>query len=137
MNYTLIAHEADSSYFDRCGDFNRQPGKFEIRYSNDRTEFAEQWALVQYAGSWDDLIILLDGKPEADWTDEEQDEYDELESIRYATYVRYQDEAVQAREEQKRRDEAAQEQARLAAVEKQRLADLAQLDALKKKLGVQ
>lgn len=137
MNYTLIAHEEDSSYFDRCGDFNRQEGRFEIYFSTDRVEFAEHWAKTQQNGSWDNLIVLLNGKPEEQWTDEEQAEYWELENIRYEAYAKQQAEIEKARAEQKLREAERNEQARLIAIEKQRVADLAQLEALKKKLGVQ
>lgn len=137
MNFTLIAHEAGYSYYDRCGNIDTHSDKFEIRYSTDQTEFAEQWASVQNAGEWDDLIILLNGKPESEWTDEEQEAYDELDRIMYTILVRYQTEDAKAREEKKLRDEEEKERARLIANEKQRLADLAQLEALKKKLGVQ
>lgn len=137
MNYTLIAHEEDSSYFDRCGDFNRQPGRFETHFSTDRSEFAEQWALMQFIGSWDNLIVLLNGKPEEHFTEEEQKEYDELENLRYEAYLRHEEQKAQAREAQKRREEEEKERARVKAIERQRRADMAQLEALKKKLGVQ
>lgn len=137
MNYTLIAHEEDSSYFDRCGDFNRRPGRFETHFSTDRAEFAERWALTQYTGSWDELIVLLNGKPEEHFTDEEQEEYDELENLRYEAYLRLEEQATEAREAQKRCEEEEKERARVVAIEKQRRADMAQLEKLKKKLGVQ
>ena len=138
MNYTLIAYKEDSSYFNRrCGDFNRQPGRFETHFSTDRAEFAELWARAQYTGSWDELIVLLNGKPEHQFTDEDQEEYNELENLRYEACIKLEAQAAVAREAQKRREEEEKERARIAAIEKQRCADLAQLEALKKKLGVQ
>lgn len=136
MNYFLIAHEADSSYFDRCGDFNRQRGNFQTHYSGDPIEFGEQWALAQYTYSWDDLIVLINGKPDDKWNDEEQDAYDEVERIRSETYARYTVEAAQAAENRKKIEAEEAETKRKQDIERQRQADLLTFQQLKKKLGV-
>ena len=86
MNYTLIAYEEDSSFFDRCGGFISQPGKFMMFFSEDRHEFAKRLAEADHEGGWDKLNILLNGRPEERWRDEEVAAHDELSDLRWDVY---------------------------------------------------
>lgn len=135
MNYTMIAYEADSSFHDRCGDFISQPGKFVTFFSEDINEFAKRLAEADHEGGWDELIILLNGRPEEHWGDEEIATHYELNDLRWDAYQKVLKAAEQAKAEQAALAKEAAEKALAAANEKQRLADVALFEALKIKLG--
>jgi len=134
MNYTIIVHEEARHGYDRCGDGWNEPGTFEVFCTSDQTEFVKKWAefdLKQPSGCWDDFQILYDGVPT-----EFDDAHYELERLKDIEYAALKKQAEADKLEAKRR---AEEEARVKAaraVEAQRQADLAQLEALKKKLGV-
>lgn len=136
MNYTLIAHEEDGSSYDHCGDWVSRYGRFETFFSQDRNEFAEKCAAIQSNGNWDNLIVLLNGKPKEYWDDAEFDENDAIENLKYAAMARIKQEAERKKEEDQRLAKEKAERDRLAAIEKQRATDLAAYEALKNKLGM-
>ena len=136
MNYTLIAHTEDSSYHDRCGDYNHQPGAFEIFYTTDRDEAVKKWADWSFSGGYDTLEMLINGVPSSHLGDDLFEVYDKLGDDR-ATIE------IQLQEEKKLRDQKAAEEKAAKALREaelrdqlQRQKDLDTLNALKKKLGV-
>ena len=134
MNYTIIGHTEDSSYYDRCGDHVSQPGKFETQFFRD--EFLKAWAHARFHNTYEDLLILIDGIPDGFLEDAEYEKYVDLEREMEALLPQLKAEHDEA--ERIRREAAANaavEQAqRLAA--QQRARDLAQLEELQRRLGV-
>ena len=60
MNYNIVAHTEDSSYFDSCGDFNRQDGKFYHEYFTAEETFIANWADI-IVEDYETVTIILDG----------------------------------------------------------------------------
>jgi hypothetical protein len=138
MNYTLIGHTEDGSYHDRCGDFISKPGEFETQFFRDdkKAEFLRAWAHAKYHNTYENLIILLNGIPDSHLEGEEWDQYEDLEREMeplYATIDAEHKEAERLRKEAAAN--AAVEKARQIAAQ-ERARDLAQLEALQRKLGV-
>jgi hypothetical protein len=136
MNYTLIGYTENTSYLDRHGDYQTEPGDFEIFLTRDKDELIETWARMSFSGDYESLNLLLNGVPD-DQLDEADDiiwhEVDEARSIRqHELFIQKQ---IRANEEAVRKSAAlALKNAQQAEVQRQR--DLAALAKLKKKLGV-
>jgi hypothetical protein len=138
MNYTIIGHTADGSYHDRCGDYISKPGEFETQFFRDdkKAEFLRAWAHAKYHNTYEDLIILLNGIPDGKLEDEEYEQYEDLEREMDPLYAAID---VEHKEAERLRKEVAAEAAlakarQIAHMDRQR--DLAQLEALQRKLGV-
>lgn len=136
MNYTLIAYREDWSYYDRCGDFINKPGEHKVIFSQDRSEFAKEYASISYEDKWDELTVLINGKPESHWNDTDQKEADIIEAGRFEHCQRLTEEKERARVEAEKREAERRAQEAIRLAEKQRQADLAQYEELKKKLGI-
>jgi len=138
MNFTIIGHTEDQSYHDRCGDYISQPGKFETYFFREeqKAEFLREWAFHTFHRTYEDLLILINGIPEDKMASEEYEQFDALndEMREVLPIISAEHEAA----EKIRKDAAAE--AALAKARKieaeQRARDLAQLEALQKKLGV-
>jgi hypothetical protein len=138
MNFTIIGHSADGSYHDRCGDYISKPGVFETQFFREaqKAEFLKTWAHAKYHNTYEDLIILLDGIPDGRLEDEEYEKYEDLEREMEAllpVIKAEHDEAERLRKEAAA--EAASQKARKLEAD-QRARDLAQLEALQRKLGL-
>lgn len=138
MNYTIIGHSEDNSYHDRCGDYIRDPGKFDVQFfrEDEKEKFLKAWAHARFHNTYETFVILLNGVPDDKLSDEEYDTYQALEGEREAF-----DAIVKAEHEEAER--VRKEAAANAAVEKarkiaadQRARDLAQLAELQRKLGL-
>ncbi len=136
MNYTVIAYEEESGYYDRCGDFISRPAKFFKFFSTDMSEFAEKLAELEEDNNWDEFIILLDGKPEGSWTDGDVAEYDKIFYMKLDAAKDLKERRVKEKLEQERKQKEEEERKRFLAEERQRAADLATYENLKKKLGL-
>lgn len=135
MNYNIVAHTEDSSYFDSCGDFNRQDGKFYHEYFTAEETFIANWADI-IVEDYETVTIILDGVTDEYMNDEQFLEYTRLEKLAIAA-------AEDIRAGRARRAEEAKEAYRLAELERDKVraelqhqADLQQLAALRAKLGV-
>lgn len=138
MNYTLIGHTEDRSYYDRCGDHISKPGNFTVLFfrEDDKAAFLKAWANARYHNTYETLIILTNGIPEDQLEDDEYYAFQDLEREMDALF-----EVIDA--EHKEAERIRKEAAANAAVEKarqiaaqQRARDLAQLEELQRKLGV-
>jgi hypothetical protein len=137
MNYTIIGHTKDSSYYDRCGGVISQPGTLETQAFRDdkKAEFLRAWAHASFHNTYEDLLILINGIPIDQYED---DEYEpraleiEMEALLLQVKAEH-DEAERIRKEAAAN--AAAERARRNAAE-QRARDLAQLEELQRRLGV-
>lgn len=136
MNYTLIAYTEDSSYHDRCGDYIYQPGSFETFFTRDEAELIEKWANWSFSGNYERLDLLLDGIPDNQFSEEEDQIWNTLNAARSNRYQELKQEKIQ--QDKKIADEKAAKALRDAEhrANLQRLQDLDTLAALKKKLGV-
>lgn len=138
MNFTIIGHTEDQSYHDRCGDYISQPGKFETHFfrEDQKAEFLREWAFHTFHNTYENLLILINGVPEERMNDIEFEQFEGFEREMDDLYpiIKAEHEAA----EKIRKDAAAE--AALAKARKiqadQRARDLAQLEALQKKLGV-
>lgn len=138
MNYTIIGQTEDNSYHDRCGDFISRPGLFDTQFFRDdkKAEFLRAWAHAKYHNTYENLIILLNGIPDSNLEGEEWEQYEDLEREMDPLYAIIDAEHKEA--ERIRKEEAANTavaKARKIAAE-QHARDLAQLEALQRKLGV-
>lgn len=138
MNFTIIGHTEDNSYHDRCGDYISRPGTFETQFFRDdkRAEFLHAWAHAKFHNTYEDLIILVNGIPDSHMEGEEWDQYEVLEREMEAVMITIKaehDEAERIRKEAAAN--AAVEKARQITAQ-ERARDLAQLEALQRKLGV-
>lgn len=136
MNYTLIAYTEDSSYHDRCGDYIHQTGSFETFFTRDEAELIEKWANRSFSGNYESLDLLLNGIPDNQFSEEENQIWDALDAARSNRYQELKQEKIQ--QDKKIADEKAAKALRDAELRAnlQRLQDLDTLAALKKKLGV-
>lgn len=137
MNYTIIGHTEDNSYHDRCGDYVSRPGKFESKFFREENKdaFIKAWAYDSFHNTYETMIILINGIPSDEMTDEEYVQFEALEEEMYE-----QQKIVKAEHEEAERirkeaaANAALEKARnIARLERER--DMEQFEALKRKLG--
>jgi hypothetical protein len=138
MNYTIIGHTEDNSYYDRCGDHISKPGKFTTLFfrEEDKTAFLKAWARAKYYNTYENLLILTNGIPEDRLEDDEYYAFQDLD--REMRELLPQIEAEHEEAERIRKEAAANaavEKARQIAAQ-QRARDLAQLEELQRKLGV-
>ena len=138
MNYTLIGHTEDTAYRDRWGELIEHPGSFTTLFFREehKAAFLKAWATAKFNNAYEDLIILLNGIPDSQLEGEEWDQYEDLERERDALYDEVKaehDEADRLRKEAVAN--AALEKARQIAAH-QRARDLADLDALERRLGL-
>jgi hypothetical protein len=138
MNYTIIGHSADSSYYDRCGDHVSQPGKFETHFFREeqRADFLRAWASAVVCNTYEDLIILIDGVPETAMTEAEWETFSALSDEMYdlQAEVKAERDARIAAAKEAAAQEAVRKAAALARAERER--DMQQLAALQRKLGL-
>jgi hypothetical protein len=136
MNYTLIAYTEDSSYHNRCGDYIHQPGSFETFFTRDKTELIEKWANWSFSGNFESLDLLLNGIPDNQFSEEEDQIWNELDVARSNRYQELKQEKIQ-QDKKLAEEKVAKDLLDKARREQlQRLQDLDTLAALKKKLGV-
>jgi hypothetical protein len=142
MNYTIIKHTEAEGGYDRYGDGYHNPGTFEyefFRADGDEeymtNQFIKAWAKAEFS-KYDNLIILVNGIPDTEMNDAEWDEFDRLTKLMQAELLIVKAGFEEAKRIQKEKDaEAALQKAREIAAQ-QRRADLAQLEALQRKLGI-
>lgn len=138
MNYTIIGHTEDASYFGRKGDYVDRPGAFETWYfrDSDKENFLEVWADARYHNRFEHLYILLNGIATAHCTDDELQLYDELELEMLEVLKQVK---AKAEEELRIKQEALQRKRDLEAQkerDRQRQLDLQTFNELKRKLGI-
>jgi hypothetical protein len=138
MNYTLIGHTEDSSYYDRCGDLVSRPGSFETQFFREeqKPEFLKAWANARFYNTYETLIILMNGIPEDRLEDDEYYAFQDLEREMDALYdeVKAEHEKAERIRKEAAASEAAEKARQIAAQERAR--DLEKLAELKRKLGV-
>ena len=138
MNFTIIGHTEDSSYHDRCGDYISQPGQFETQFFREeqKEEFLKAWAHARFHSTYENLIILVNGVPEDKMNEEEYDQFDDLGRERepFDAIVKAEHEEAERIRKEAAANAALEKARQIAAQERAR--DLAQLEALQRKLGV-
>lgn len=139
MNYTIIGYTEGFSTFDRCGDLQTKDSDFTIlTFRDDRAAFITAWAQMSFNAEYDRLIIMFDGIDFNDMSNEEEARtgartaFNEMLEAQQPLKLAHEQKQAAERE---RLALAAEARAReLAREQKER--DLAQFEALKKKLGV-
>ena len=138
MNYTIIGHTEDSSYYDRCGDHVSRPGVFETQFfrEEEKAAFLKAWAHAKFHNTYETLIILVNGVPEDKMNDAEYEAFEDLERELDTFYAEISAEhEVTEKARKEAAANAAVEKARQIAAQ-QRARDLAQLEELQRKLGI-
>jgi CRISPR/Cas system CSM-associated protein Csm5 (group 7 of RAMP superfamily) len=137
MNYTIIGHSEDTSYFGRCEDYVPRNGRFETWCfrESEKTIFLETWARAKFFGTFDTLTILLNGIDDLD--DAELEVYNnellpEMELIYDRIKLKHEE---QQRIEKEAKEAEAFEKIRQKAAEEFRR-DMQKLEELKRKLGL-
>lgn len=131
MNYTLIAYNEDTSYYDRGGDLVSQPGSFEIFFTT-KAEIIETWAKWSFSEKYETLELLLNGVPDRHHDDADSAIWYELDDARQARVKELKlEKECREKEEAIRKSEALALETKRKA-ELQRLRDLETLAALRK-----
>ena len=141
-NYTIIKHIAGTSGYDRYGDWDGTDSVFEyefFRADDDEyitNQFIKAWAKAEFGNTYENLIIMINGIPDTEMNEAEWDEFERLSKLMEAEKLIVKAEFEEAKRIQKEKDaEAALQKARQIEAD-QRRKDLAQLEALQRKLGM-
>lgn len=139
MNYTLIGFIEGSFFYDQYGDAAAEYGKLEIlTFRDDLEAFIAAWAKMSFNDDYNEIKALFNGISYDDLTNEEAEKYnaevafDQMQAAILTLKLAREQEKAAERERLALAAEAkAKELARI-----QRANDLAQFEALKKKLGM-
>jgi hypothetical protein len=138
MNYTIIGYTEDNSHRDRCGDWVNNPGSFQrwLYRDDEKAKFINTWARLRFESGFEELIIMLNGAPYDQMTEEEFELYEALEAQMQIIYDELYVLKVEQEKTAKLQLEAQAIENRRLAVEKERARDLKALAVLQKKLGL-
>ena len=131
MNYTIISFKENYSY---RSDQDSSPADLDIMFFRDHErDFISTWARIEAKKQYDTLTICINGTPDTDMTDEEDEEYSRLWDLMQIELEKVKLELEAAKIEAD--GKAAEQKARLLAhMERER--DLQTYAALQRKLNL-
>jgi hypothetical protein len=138
MNYTIIAHKARNNHTNRCGDFVRDEGKFEVFHSTYAADAARVLGQWRFENEFDEFVVCLDGMPDNQVTfeGEYEDEYDAFEKEADDQYAVAKEKARLKNEKEAADKKAEWERLQKISADAQKATELAQYHALKARLGL-